>query len=202
MADEAPLGTDRLRQIVGSARATAGGAYRAPALPPDQMAAPWETPPEPDALTTQRARMKIAAEEAQRQIERPPPPPPKHEKPVRLVKPKPPPERDTRTGWALVQELMMAWGKDSEHSLTKANGNIARRLAQNGPRLLQRGIPLDKVADLIRLCNELMKNVDGESEEDSRIAAIQAQLKREIPDLGDDDTVAPAEAEEADGDAQ
>lgn len=170
MADEnpAPLGTAALHRSVAAARAVAGAAPRiAPAPPPDEVEAPWANRREPRPVTQEDERRADAVSER-----------------LGTKKPKTPtrPSRASQkvdNAFELVNAILMKWRRDvAEHNIGHADNQLARQLMKNGAVLIKAGYEIDKLASLIRLSHELVKNTIDEGDEDKRIDEFRKKMER------------------------
>ena len=167
MADQPPAtplpGTSALHRTVAGVRAGAGAASRiAPAPPPDQVETPWaqHREPRPQTHDDERKAAAVAAVTA---------PPPRQPK-TRNAKA----DKTADEGFELVEMFLTEWEKNvTKHNIGYANGRLARRLMRNGAILIQQQYEIDKLAALIRLGNELVKNTLDEGDEDKRIDEIR-----------------------------
>jgi hypothetical protein len=167
MTDETPatpLGTPALHRAVAGVRAGAGAASRiAPAPPPDQVETPWaqHREPRPQTHDDERKAAAVAAVTS---------PPPVRQPKTKNAKA----GKSADDGYELVDAFLNEWEKNvTKHNIGFANGRLARRLMRNGALLIKDQYEIDKLAALIRLGNELVKNTIDEGDEDKRIDEIR-----------------------------
>ena len=168
-----PLGTPALHRSVSAARAVAGAASRiAPAPPPDQVEAPWANRREPRPVTQEDERRAEAVSERMGT-----------KKPKAPARPSRAETKSERAlfdnAYELVNAILMKWRRDvANHNIGFANSQLARELMKNGAVLIKAGYEIDKLASLIRLSNELVKNTIDEGDEDKRIDEFRKKMER------------------------
>ena len=94
---------------------------------------------------------------------------------------KPPDERNekrTATAWTLAHKMLKQYGAELAGNSGKADLHLAEQLMKNGTLLLQYGVPMDNLSQLIRLARDLANKASTETFENPAIEALRKAMER------------------------
>jgi hypothetical protein len=184
--DIEPIVSDALAARVATVRAVNAASARQPAPPPDEMASPW--PPAvprpvqfpPDFIN--RDNIKKAAETIQAAA-KPNKGSLKREESSQDSEPVSP--QVSNNAWDMLDRLLTRWSRQiAVTSRDRANFELARSLMSCGASFLRARVPVEAVASIVRLSNELAEAGGQIDEDDKRINELRRRLRNEVFDTG------------------
>jgi hypothetical protein len=174
--------SDALAARVATVRAVNAASARQPAPPPDEMASPWPpAPPRPVQFPPEFinrdniAKAAEAVESIQTAAKQHRGRPPKKGKQESA--------QVSSSAWDMLDRLLTRWARQiAVTSRERANFELARSLMSCGASFLRARVPVEAVASIVRLSNELAEAGGQIDEDDKRINELRRQLRSEVFD--------------------
>jgi len=185
---------------VATARATHAASPHQPAPPPDKMASPWSSI---ESIHNEYAeRMaEVARAEGARVAAIPPKQkaPSKESESTKQEVTSEELEPIPNNAWKMLDQLLTKWSRQILHTgRERANFDLARSLMSCGALLLRARLPVEAVASIVRLSNELAEAGGQVDEDDKRIEMLRRRLRSEVFDTTTGEDKCEREDEEED----
>jgi hypothetical protein len=205
LPESGPPISDALAARLAAVRAANAASARQPAPPPDEMASPWRPPTPsrpvplpPGLINSSNVEKTIEAIRAATKVS------PSVTAPKRKEtkeEPEPISPQIAKDAWEVLDRLLSRWSRQIvQAGRERANFDLARALMSCGASLLRARVPVEAVASIVRLSNELAEAGGQIDEDDKRINELRRQLRSEVFDTATSADSRNDEREEAEED--